>query len=529
MTSLSTTFRRALFAGLAATFSCSPPTTDANKDGIADGVRNPNTITQVAPANPTGTVTGIVTTTKFVAISDANVLLVLGSGFTSAAKSGADGAFRFTAVPAGSAGQLIVSKDGFGTARVPVAVPAGTGNVPLNDGNANAGVISLLELNGSVRYLIQTPTGLPAKSVRAMLEVTPAAFQLTSGTGYGTPLGQLSYDGQADDSGTITFMNVPAPAELARTGDAASNYTLVIAGLDADGDGENEFRGLVDQRSARTFFTQGVPTLRLEDRRAGGVPTIEATNVESLKGVTSPVRNLLKPNESVYVVFDQPIQERTLFVRATQEDCSTVVPTTVTVKSNVVQITAGGNGWAIGEKHNLVVRAAGAEGGAQSQAYTGFVFGGDLANPKTPMTVAFQVRRSASNMGSSIMNGDTLVISFDTPLKQVSTAGFFQWNYDLNQMNGVSAMDHGEFGAPSGFAFSADEPTTDAQSQFTCAVSGFTKRWRGVISGLPITGIPSPTQARVVLPVVGSGQGGYQTIWGATFSGQKDNQATLLP
>jgi hypothetical protein len=496
---------------------------------VADGVRTPNTVTQVTPSNPTGSVTGIVTTTKFAAIADASVLLVLGSGFTTAAKTGADGAFRFANVPAGSNGQLVVSKEGFGAVRVPVSVPAGNGNVPLNDGNANAGVISLLEFNGSVRYVIQTPTGLPAKGVRALLEVSPAGFQLTSGVGYGNAMGQSSFDGQADDSGTITFMNVPSPAELSRTGDAPSNYTLVIAGLDADGDGENEFRGLVDQRSARTHFTQGVPTLRLDDRRSSGVPTIEATNVESLRGVLSPIRNLLKPTDSVYVVFDQPVQERTLFVRATQEDCATLVPTTVMVRGSVVQITPGGNGWAVGEKHNLVVRAAGTEGGGQAQAYTGFVFGGDLTNPRMLTNATFQVRRSMANMGGSITNGDALIITFDLPLKQVSTSGFFQWNYDLNQTNGVSAMDPGEFGSSSGFSFVADEPVSDPNGQFACTASGFTRRWRGVISGLPLTGMPSPTQARVVFPAQGSGQGGYQTIWGSTAAGQRDGQANLLP
>lgn len=517
-----------------AALACSPPATDANKDGIADGIRTPNTVTQVAPSNPTGSLTGLVTNTKFEPLADVSVLLVLGSGFTTALKTAGDGAFRFTNVPAGSTGQLIISKDGFGSVRLTATVPVSGGNVPLNDGNASVGVISLVELNGMVRYQVQLANGRPARGVRALLEVNPAGFQLSTGTGFGAPLGQLSFEGQADDSGTLTFSNVPSPAELARTSGSGPNYTLVIAGLDEDGDGDNEFNGTVDTRSGQSLFTTGVPTIRLADNRATGAPAIVATNVESLRPspVLSPVRNLLKPTEAVWVVFDQPINERSLLVRATQEDCSTVVNTAVVVKGNVLQITAMGNGWTLGDKHNLLIRVTGTEagGGTQTASFVGFVFGGDLTAPKTPMAAAFSIRRSAMNTTGSIQNGDRMIITFDVPLRRVSTNGYFQWNADLNMMGGVSAMDPGEFGSSSGFSFTEDEPTLDPMtSQFACLASGYTRRFSGTVTGVPFMGLPSGTQARVVLPLVGAGQGGYQTIWGVPFTGQRDGTPTILP
>ncbi|MCU0695788.1 MAG: carboxypeptidase-like regulatory domain-containing protein [Myxococcaceae bacterium] len=518
-------------AAVAALVACAPPPTDTNKDGIADGVRAPDTVTAIAPATPTGTVTGVVMNTKFAPLADANVTLVLGTGFTAAIRSGGDGAFRFDKVPAGANGQVIVSRDGFGTVRTPVTVPASAGNVPLNDGNANAGLILLVELSGSVRYQVQTANGRPARGVRALLEVSPAGFVGTGGQGFGTPAGQLSFEGQADDNGTISFMNVPAPSELARVS-TGTNYTLIVGGLDEDGDGDVEFNGIVDQRSGRDFFVGGVPTLRMSDNRTAGPPAIVATNIESLNDVLSPARNMLKPTDSVWVVFNQPINDKSLLVRATQEDCATVVPTSVVVRGNVLQINASGNGWTLGEKHNLLIRATGLEaaGATATASFTGFVFGGDPAMPRSPMAVTFSFRRAMGNMSQNVRDGDTLFITFDAPLKPGTSQAFFQYGFDLNQMNGTNPMDFGEFGNANGFAFSPDEATADpaGMNPFGCKVSTFTRRFRATASMLPLNGVPSSTQMRVVFPVAGSGQAGWQTLWGQPFTGQRDTMSISL-
>jgi hypothetical protein len=515
--------RKLTAAAFACVLACAPAPTDTNKDGVADGVRTPDTVTAIAPSTPTGTVTGLVMNTKFAPLADANVTLVLGTGFTAAIRSGGDGAFRFDKVPAGAAGQVIVSRDGFGTVRTNVSVPASAGNVPLNDGNANAGIILLVELNGSVRYQVQTANGRPARGARALLEITPAGFITVGGSGYGSAQGQLSFEGQADDTGTLTFMNVPAPTELARVS-STTNYTLIVSGLDEDGDGENEFNGLVDERSARSFLIAGVPTLRLTDRRTNTAPAIEATNAESLTDVLSPARNMLKPTDSVWVVFNQPINDKSLVVRATQEDCATVVPTSVVVRGNVLQINATGNGWTLGEKHNLLIRATGLEagGGNATSSFTGFVFGGDPAAPQSPMTVTFVARRSPLNMTTnSVRDGDTLFITLDKPLRPGMSGAFFQYNADINQMNGT--MDFGEFGNAGGFTFAPDEPTLDPMnSQFACKASTYTRRFRATVSGLPLNGVPTGTQMRVVFSTVASGQSGWQTLWGQPFTGQRD-------
>jgi hypothetical protein len=207
------------------------------------------------------------------------------------------------------------------------------------------------------------------------------------------------------------------------------------------------------------------------------------------------------------------------------------------VTLGAAEVVSGADAVAIGlpvayraERGSVAFTGTEAGGSTQTSSFTGFVFGGDLSMPRAPMAAAFSIRRSAANMSGNIANGDTFVITFDVPLKRVNTDGFFQWNFDLNMMGGVSPMDFGEFGNTAGFPFASDEPSLDPMtSQFSCLASGYTRRWKTTLMGLPVTGLPTGTQARVVLPLVASGQGGYQTIWGVAFTGQRDGTPTILP
>jgi hypothetical protein len=206
------------------------------------------------------------------------------------------------------------------------------------------------------------------------------------------------------------------------------------------------------------------------------------------------------------------------------------VPTTVIVRGNVLQINAMGNGWTLGEKHNLLIRAVGLEaaGSTATNSFTGFVFGGDPAMPRSPMAATFVARRAMANMGPTIQNGDSLTITLDAPLKPGTSAAFFQYNFDINQMNGT--MDFGEFGTMGGFTFNADEPTLDPMtSQFGCKPSGSTKRYRAIVSGLPLNGVPVGTQMRAVFSTIGAGQNGWQTLWGQPFTQNLTGSVSIVP
>ncbi len=533
-------------AALALAAGCGPSTIDENKDGVADGVRVPDTVSVVAPSSPVGTVSGRVLTTKFEPIEGAVVQLVLGGHGEGAASSfkGAsdtDGTFAFKNVPAGASAQLFVSKQGFGAVRTNVVVPGAAGNFPLNDGNANVGSVLLLELNGSVRFNVMTETGKPAAGVKALLEVAPVGFISTSGTGYGSSQGQLSVEGTVDAQGQLTFSGVPSPQELARVWGNSTAYTLTLGALDEDADGRIDFVSASTSYSysGNTLFTRPPPTIFLQDwRDTPGNLTVVASNVDTLvSGYTNPMRNALKPADSIHVVFNQPIVEATLQVRVVEEDCATPVTVTKTVRADKMAVTLSPQtSWELGKEYNIAIRATGTDSG-YTMSRVGFFFGADPQNPVSlAATARFDVRKATGNTNNSyLQSGDELFLTFSTPLRWVGGgAGRVFFNTDLNGDNQVGNATgcYAEFGCPfnTGFGISNAEPLSDpANGTFTCSQSSYTSRWRVTYFGLPAAGVPMNTSVRVTIPKDTTTTDGFQTIWGQPFSGDVSGSVTLAP
>jgi hypothetical protein len=195
---------------------CTGPV-DANKDGIADGVRTPSSVTQVAPSSPIGSVSGIVANTKFFGLDGVTVTLVLGgksedgSSKVFSTVTAADGTYSFQKVPAGGSGILTATKAGFGLARTSIFVPAASGTIPINDANGSADSLLLTELNTIEKFVVLAATGRPAKGAKAVLEVTPAATRSDGQAGYGTGVGVTPVEAVVDDAGLLQFGGVPAP------------------------------------------------------------------------------------------------------------------------------------------------------------------------------------------------------------------------------------------------------------------------------------------------------------------------------
>ncbi len=386
-------------------FGCGGPT-DANGDGIADGIQDPNNVSVVVPATPKGTVSGQVLTAQQKPLAGATVTLTVGSSTAAkTATSDDSGNFTFQDVPAGAQVLLTFSKDGFASLRASSIVPDSAGNVPINNGNASFGPVLLSELNSQVKINLVGPTGRPAEGAKGTLEVDPTGtvlFGLSEQT-----TSKVVVEAVADAQGVLTFDKVPSPTEAYRLG---AVYKLSVAAMDTNGDGVFETGGLVTSYYAQTLIQTGA--VRTESLPYGynavGALAVSYSSLASLKGPSSPVFNMIKPGESIYIVFNQPVQSSSIIVGLTDEYGKENLGISKSLASGgtVLTLTPSQTIQA-GREYNLYIRAValnGSSGGGSSFNKTVAFFGGD---PSSPQPISIDA--SARFWDTGVWNGTTYV------------------------------------------------------------------------------------------------------------------------
>ncbi len=538
---------RILTASVAIALCACGPKEDLNKDGIADGIRDPNSVSQIAPSTPVGSISGIVVNALSTGIEGVQVVMVLGDGADASrnykATTNAEGAYTFSNKPGGSSAQLVFSKTGYSTARLNGNVPGATGNFPINNGNGNAGVLTLSQLNGTLKFRVYTAQGRPAKGAKAYLEVSPTAFQSFNGQ-YGDGVGSFSAAADVDENGLLTFTGTPDLAELARISALNSNvtYALTIGALDEDNDGRSDALGSFRTYSALNLFTNPDRTIILTDARLSAGPlAIVATNLDSFNAALSPpYRNAVKANDPITLVFNQPITQvdTTRLVKVVQEDCQTNVAVSVTQRAPNVLSIAPTAAWTLGNRYNIIVRATGLDTGVTTD-FVGYFFAIDATAPRPlSTTAAFQVRKAMGNtMTGSLQPNDTLNVLFDTPIiAQGGPVARASVNTDLNG-DGVTGgmMGAGEFNGPanSGFVLNNNEQlsaTDPALGTFTCKQSGYSSRWSILITTFPATNsIQANTGMRVVFAKDQQSSDTYQTAWGSPVAADVNGTINIVP
>jgi hypothetical protein len=528
---------------------CSGTPRDANKDGVADGVVTPNSVSQVVPTTPTGNVSGQVVTAQFAPLDGATVTLTLGAKSATAANTytantDASGNFAFQSVPA-TAGELTITKAGYTTVHLEVSVPNSAGNFPLDNGNANVGVVGLFALTGAVKLNVVGANGAPAKGVHGLMNVAPAGFVAgTFGTTFGSIIGGTSAQATADDNGQLSFSGLPDIAELASLStQVTAAYTVTISSFDADGDGRADSYGTTRQYSATDLFTGAEPnTIVLPDARPTTGLGLLATNVGSMTGATEPSHNAVSGATPLYFVFNQPIIETSLKVTVVGEDCATAfaIAAPVVHNGNSVIVTPTAT-WSPGAKYNVIVRAA-AAGGATTQPlmpFIGYVFGFD---PTAPVAISpsalFQFKKVTGNTDTSkLQQGDHLYVVFNTLVRAVqsSNAGVF-FNLDLygnGSTGGTNNTDACEYGSTNGCTMSMAEPSVDATATtpaFVCMSSGWTSHYEISVGGVvPANGIAVNTDVKVTFTKTLSTLYGYDNLWGDGIVGDVTGKLTLAP
>ncbi|WPB76284.1 carboxypeptidase-like regulatory domain-containing protein [Archangium violaceum] len=412
---------------------------DKDGDGIADGVRDPDTVSVVAPANPKGTVSGQVLNTRMEPLAGASVKLTIGSATAEKpfeTTSDASGSFLLTNVPAGAEVLVTIGKEGHATLRASALVPSHAGNIPINNGNANIGAVALAETKSSVSFSLLTPSGYPARGAKAYIEAVPAGTIAFNG-GSATAVSSVVVSAEADSMGIITFSNVPSPAELARiggVGDAAGGYRLWVDPVDSNGDGILDAGGYAKKIDASTLVVSGgSQMLRLPAPRndAGGSETagfqLVATNVPSLHYVKlpdgdvnkpamelqkKPLRNLLRPGEPIYLGFSQPVARESLLALVADEYGREKFDVIVTS-------SAAGDVYTLmppssireGQEYNIILRATSAYDGTV-RTWKGYFISGDTRTPR-PLQLASAVYKDGTTGTVGTLDpGECIIISF---------------------------------------------------------------------------------------------------------------------
>ncbi|WP_408888311.1 carboxypeptidase-like regulatory domain-containing protein [Myxococcus faecalis] len=535
---------------------CGDDFKDENGDGIADGVREPDNVTVVTPATPKGTVSGQVLGTDLKPLADASVEITIGSSDEPlAGTTDAKGNFEFKGVPAGSQVLLTFSKTGYATLRATSEVPSSAGNVPINNANVSFGPVTLTRLDGSLRFLLVTPQGRPAANVRATLEASPAGTVVLKNSDDTTSVvSTVVVEATSDEQGVLLFQNIPTAQELARFTNQTGQYRLWVAPTDSNGDGVPEINGYVDTYTAASVVASSTTRiLNLPASQTNGQSlSVEGSNVAMLRGAANrePLRNMVRPGEPIYLYFNQPIQQNSLFARLTDEYAKESLPVTVAIGNGgySATITPGASTVQAGKEYNLSVRAVSVETGSIYDR-TAFFFGGDPGSG-TPVTIV-EGRYQETLIPPAVQNlndGEKVYLTFSAPVWSPFGLGdgrrvqvFFE---DVNN-DGVPGNVVGELGNPNGFPLTIDEPTSPYVTRanqperpvFQIDTSDYSSRYSFIYtSGNPSAPYPAfqPNNVRLVVAFSALGNRAinetYQSIWGQPITGNLTvNGITVQP
>ncbi|HEX8704337.1 MAG TPA: carboxypeptidase regulatory-like domain-containing protein [Myxococcaceae bacterium] len=472
---------------------CGDEMVDANGDGIADGVQTPDNVSVVVPAKPKGTVSGQVLTTQQKPLVGVTVAMTIGSAAQPlTATTDPGGNFAFKDVPGGAQVLLTFSKDGYAPLRAVGTVPNQAGNIPINDGNASFGPVVLSETNGSVRFTAIAPTGRPAEGVKATLEVVGAGTVLFG------PTEQVSStvvaEATADANGVLTFNNVPPPAEIDRV--EGGEYRLIIYAHDVNGDGVLEYNGRTEEYSGEDLLTgENAEPLELAFAYSTDPLEVRFSNLSAIKNaaIKTPQFNMVKPGESIYIHFNQPVQPNSVVVGLTDEYGSSNIPVSKGFANGNTVLTLTPQGVQQGKEYNLYYRAVAVTGNSFKGSTIAF-FGGDPASPPaiTIDNVKFQEAGITNN--ALIDPNETVYVNFNQVLAARVTAGQFAYVYIHADLNGSGRIGDatGErdpqtgrtLSLTSGFPLVQDEPQAPIRTKtpaerpvFPFPASGYTTRF----------------------------------------------------
>lgn len=532
---------------------CGP--TDENGDGIADGVRTPDSVTQVAPSTPVGTISGTVLTSRFTPLQGADVIInvgaINGEQTTQQTTTDSNGFYFFKGVPAANQVLVTMSKAGFGTGRTQVIVPATAGNIPINNGNANAAPFILTELNGAVKFIVVSHTGRPAKGARATLEAFPAAMEVSSFTsGYGSPRGTTVVDGTVGDDGTLSFVGIPTPEEMARL---QGRYTLHINAYDENNDNVIDSAGWNASYDGQQLVEDSAPRVIVlpQARDTGRGLIILSSNVPSLIGSSmAPSDNMLRPGDPIFIAFSEAIIPSSVQVKLTDETGTQSLQQSASVGASAATLNIQpAAALEPGKRYNLSVRVVSADSGAELSA-EGFFFGGDPSAPKAFDVTSITFEDSTPD--NTLTSGEQLYVTFNQPVgshysgsSNVPPVMFLFVNQDLGTPTSGTPGTVGDYpgelnyrgfqNPPSPFQLTIEEPPPGPVGLpvlIPILQANYSTVWGMRVpptGGTAVYSFPVGTQMQIQFSLPSSTGVGFDTIWNQPITQDETASLTKAP
>jgi len=303
--------------------SCGEPEIlDVNGDGTDDGQA---ATTVIAPSNPVGTITGMVFDAKtqrpLPSGKSFKVTLVAGSyGDANIGRSveieDGTGFYRFEEVPAGVNVTIEVSAEGYSTGYAQVTLNASAGDFPAGNAHAAAPTVELVEQNGSLEVMVVAVDGRLLLDVDVFLDIDFSYIV------NGVVSGHFSAATRTveGNSGLATFENIPNAAALAyRLG--GRHLVVTVPPIDADGDGNPEYRGAVQSITLMDAAIRTDPVTIVVDYPTGQDDVqIIASNLADLVSTNStpvprPIPSVLTTEaQSLFIAFNQPVDAGSFLV-----------------------------------------------------------------------------------------------------------------------------------------------------------------------------------------------------------------------
>lgn len=327
--------------------------------------------TQVVPSTPTGTVWGeVVDASGQTPLSGVSVSLAVGESAMTA-KTGTDGTFKFTNVPAGGRAAVTLTMKGYTQATVAFNVPATAGNFPVDGSGAYVGPIALFPATGVLHVQVVGYDGTLIDGAAVTATAGPAYVNL-GGPGN---QGMVTVSGKTS-GGTVDLSGLQDLETLSHYGNPT--VQVMVAPVSASGGGGLAYLGQSVIQDAASLAQAGGEIIVTLPAPGGSTPLQAiSSNVGSIFDGGRPQygNSMVAAAGPVRVVYNQPVDPATV-VPTVQDDSGKAIPVTAKVtQGNVVEVTANSNFTAGGAYwFQLRARAAGTGSGSYVTSVAGWFF-----------------------------------------------------------------------------------------------------------------------------------------------------------